>query len=221
MPPFPFKKLIDRLKKFYVDDVPVVTRLARKRDPFLVLIGCLLSLRTKDETTDMAMQRLTKTARTPKAILAMPVADIEKAIYPVGFYRVKARLLKDVSRTVIEKYGNQVPDSLEELLTIKGVGQEDGQHRDHGGLRHTRRSSGHPRTPHLEQAGHRQDQDAGRDGDGAAPAPSAGILDTVQPAHRHPRAQDVRAHLPFLQQMPGVGYMRPRGRNALQVKRAH
>jgi endonuclease-3 len=105
--------------------MPVVTRLAaRRQDPFLVLIGCLLSLRTKDETTDKAMERLMEKARTPEAILSMPVAELEKAIYPVGFYRVKARLLKDVSRTVIEKYDNRVPDSLEELLTIKGVGRK-------------------------------------------------------------------------------------------------
>ncbi len=125
MTPFPFKQLIERLKDYYADDVPVVTRLAaRRQDPFLVLIGCLLSLRTKDETTDAAMGRLMEKARTPEAILAMPVAELEKAIYPVGFYRVKARILKDVSRTVIEKYDKRVPDSIEELLTIKGVGRK-------------------------------------------------------------------------------------------------
>ncbi len=222
MPPFPFKKLIERLKEFYSDDVPVVTRLAaRRHDPFLVLIGCLLSLRTKDETTDKAMERLTKIARTPKAILAMPVAEIEKAIYPVGFYRVKARLLRervaDRHREIRQpraRYARRAAD-------YQGRWAENGQHRYHGGLRHPRRSSRHARTPHLEQAGHRQDQVAGRDRDGAAPASSAAILDIIQPAHRHPRAQDMRAHLSFLQQMPGVGYMRPGWRNAVQVRRAH
>jgi endonuclease-3 len=125
MPQFPFKELVERLKDYYADDVPVVTRLAaRRQDPFLVLIGCLLSLRTRDETTDAAMERLMEKARTPEAILAMPVEELERAIYPVGFYRVKARLLKDVSRTVIEKYDRRVPDSIEELLTIKGVGRK-------------------------------------------------------------------------------------------------
>ena len=154
MPPFPFKKLIERLKEFYSDDVPVVTRLAaRRHDPFLVLIGCLLSLRTKDETTDKAMERLTKTARTPKAILAMPVAEIEKAIYPVGFYRVKARLLRervaDHHREIRQpraRYARRAAD-------YQGRWAENGQHRYHGGLRHPRRSSRHARTPHLEQAG--------------------------------------------------------------------
>ena len=168
MPPFPFKKLIERLKEFYSDDVPVVTRLAaRRHDPFLVLIGCLLSLRTKDETTDKAMERLTKTARTPKAILAMPVAEIEKAIYPVGFYRVKARLLQgrfaDRHREIRQpraRYARRAAD-------YQGRWAENGQHRYHGGLRHPRRSSRHARTPHLEQAGHRQDQVAGRDRNGS------------------------------------------------------
>lgn len=123
--PFPFKELFERLRKFYKDDTPAVTRIAaRRKDPFLVLIGCLLSLRTKDETTDVAMERLMEKARTPEELLSIPRQELEDTIYPVGFYRVKARLIQEVSRTIIEKYGNAVPDSLDELLTIKGVGRK-------------------------------------------------------------------------------------------------
>lgn len=122
---FPFGKLVGRLKRFYADDIPALTRIAsEQRSPFLVLIGCLLSLRTKDEVTDKAMSRLMERARMPEDILAIPTEELEKIIYPVGFYRNKSRLLKEISRTIIEKYGGSVPDTLEELLTMKGVGRK-------------------------------------------------------------------------------------------------
>ncbi len=123
--PFPFKDVIERFKEFYKSDVPVVTKIAaEKHDPFLVLIGCLLSLRTKDETTEKAMERLMKRARTPAGLLSLPTEEVEKIIYPVGFYKVKSRLIKEISRTIIEKYHNVVPDTLDELLTLKGVGRK-------------------------------------------------------------------------------------------------
>ncbi len=122
---FPFDKVVGRLKRFYVDDIPALTRIAsEQRSPFLVLIGCLLSLRTKDEVTDSAMSRLMERARTPEQILSIPTEELEKIIYPVGFYRTKSRLLKEISGTVIEKYNGSVPDTLEELLTMKGVGRK-------------------------------------------------------------------------------------------------
>ena len=125
MTPFPFHELINLLKRHYVEDVPALTRIAAEREsPFLVLIGCLLSLRTKDETTDKAMERLMQRAQTPHELLTIPTEELEKIIFPVGFYRNKARLIKDVARTVIEKYGNLVPDDIDELLTIKGVGRK-------------------------------------------------------------------------------------------------
>ncbi len=123
---FPFKELIERLTEFYKTDVPVVTRIANQgeRDPFLVLVSCLLSLRTKDETTEKAMERLMEKARTPDELLAVPTEEVEKLIYPVGFYKTKAKLLRDISQTIIEKYHRRVPGSLDELLTIKGVGRK-------------------------------------------------------------------------------------------------
>ena len=95
-----------------------------KDDPFTTLIGCLLSLRTQDRTTHWACQRLFRLARTPQATLALPTRTIERAIYPVGFYRTKARRIKDVCQTLLERYDGNVPDDLEELLTIKGVGRK-------------------------------------------------------------------------------------------------
>lgn len=123
---FPFKEMIDTLKQAVQEDVPVVTRISRSDDgsPFLILVSTLLSLRTKDETTDAVMQKLIERATTPQDILEIPLEELERMLYPVGFYRNKAAVLKTVSRTIIEQYGGIVPDTIEELLTIKGVGRK-------------------------------------------------------------------------------------------------
>jgi endonuclease III len=94
------------------------------RDPFRILIGCLLSLRTKDETTGPASARLFALARTPAGILALPRPEIERAIYPVGFYRTKARVLHRVCGDLIERFDGRVPADLDALLTLHGVGRK-------------------------------------------------------------------------------------------------
>jgi endonuclease-3 len=94
------------------------------RDPFKILIGCLLSLRTKDETTGPAAARLFTLAGTAEAMLQLPVEHIAKAIYPVGFYRTKATTILEICRTLVERYGGQVPDTMEGLLDLKGVGRK-------------------------------------------------------------------------------------------------
>lgn len=101
---------------------PVVGRY--KADPFTTLVSCLLSLRTKDETTRAASERLFRLARSPRRMLRLSPRTIERAIYPVGFYRTKARTIRAVCRTLLARYGGAVPGELEELLTIKGVGRK-------------------------------------------------------------------------------------------------
>ena len=95
-----------------------------KDDPFATLISCLLSLRTKDATTRTASERLFHLARTPASMGRLSIPAIERAIYPVGFYRTKARTIRAMCRTLLERYGGCVPDDLDELLTIKGVGRK-------------------------------------------------------------------------------------------------
>jgi endonuclease III len=95
-----------------------------ERDPFKVLVSCILSLRTKDEVTGAASQRLFGLAGSPGALAKLSVKNIEKAIYPVGFYRVKAGRIREISRVIIEKYHSRVPDSIDELLTLEGVGRK-------------------------------------------------------------------------------------------------
>ena len=97
---------------------------AERRDPFRVLIACLLSLRTKDETTRPAAARLFALADTPEAMLRLPAKRIERAIFPVGFYRTKARVVLGVCRDLLERFGGQVPDDIDQLLTLKGVGRK-------------------------------------------------------------------------------------------------
>jgi endonuclease III len=105
---------------------PVVGVVAREsaRDPFRILISCLLSLRTKDKTTSEASAHLFRLAHTPDALLKLPLKRIEKAIYPVGFYRTKAKAIHQICRRLIESYGGIVPDSIDELITLPGVGRK-------------------------------------------------------------------------------------------------
>lgn len=104
---------------------PSVTLVGKRwKSPFLVLISCILSLRTRDETTLPASERLFKLADTPQGLLKLSLKQIEKAIYPVGFYHTKAKVLHGISRDVVEKFGGRVPDEIDELLTMKGVGRK-------------------------------------------------------------------------------------------------
>ena len=103
-------------------DEPVVGHY--RSDPFSTLISCLLSLRTKDATTRAASTRLFRLARSPQAMVRLSRRTIERAIYPVGFYRTKARTVLSVCRALLERYEGRVPDDLDELLTMKGVGRK-------------------------------------------------------------------------------------------------
>jgi endonuclease-3 len=94
------------------------------RDPFKILIGCLLSLRTRDETTGAAAARLFALAGDAEAMLRLPEATIAEAIYPVGFYRTKAKTILALCRTLVERHAGQVPATLEELLALQGVGRK-------------------------------------------------------------------------------------------------
>ena len=112
-------------KELKVGKLPIVSHLAEnQRDPFVILISTLLSLRTKDEVTELATERLLKLAATPQEMLKVPESKIAKVIYPVGFYRVKARTIHHVCNELIKRFHSHVPDNLEELLSIKGVGRK-------------------------------------------------------------------------------------------------
>ena len=92
--------------------------------PFLVLISCILSLRTNDKTTYPATLRMLELGRTPKEFAKVNVDDLSNAIYPVGFYKNKSEQIIELSKILVEKYGSKVPDSIDELVKFKGVGRK-------------------------------------------------------------------------------------------------
>lgn len=94
------------------------------RDPYLVLISCILSLRTRDTVSLPASIRLFEHAKTPEQMLTLPLELIQKTIYPVGFYRTKSRTIQAISAYLISKFSSQVPHTIEELLTLPGVGRK-------------------------------------------------------------------------------------------------
>jgi len=116
-------KALKRALQDYPD--PSVTLVGKQwRDPFHVLISCLLSLRTKDETTLPASKRLFALATEPRAFLRLSEDKIARTIYPVGFYRTKARTIKGICKDLVTRFNGRVPDDLDTLLTLKGVGRK-------------------------------------------------------------------------------------------------
>lgn len=104
--------------------IPAAMAIVEKygRDPYLILISCLLSLRTKDTVSFPASVRLFEFAKTPQEMLALSSSEIEKLIFPSGFYRRKARLLQTVSNDLLQRFKGKVPANFDDLTSIKGVG---------------------------------------------------------------------------------------------------
>ncbi len=107
-------------------ELPAVEKISTEQaeDPFKILIATLLSARTQDATTHAASTRLFSRARTPKAMAALPVRELERLIYPVSFYRNKARHVKACCAMLLTRFGGRVPSTLDELVTLPGVGRK-------------------------------------------------------------------------------------------------
>jgi endonuclease-3 len=107
-------------------ELPAVEKISesQREDPFQILISALLSARTQDATTLAASTRLFRKARTPDSVAKLGVKQIEKLIYPVSFYRNKAVFVKHTARAIVERFGGRVPSTLEELVTLPGVGRK-------------------------------------------------------------------------------------------------
>jgi endonuclease-3 len=117
-------QIVQILKEQYLNNLSALENVSRSRDPYRVLISCLLSLRTKDEVTAAASKRLFARASTPEAVVQLTKEEIEALIYPVGFYHRKAEQIREISRVLIDEYDSNVPDTLDELLKLKGVGRK-------------------------------------------------------------------------------------------------
>ena len=103
---------------------PAMVKIGQKADPFRILVGCLISARTRDEVTESACSRLFQQIKSPEDLLELTPRQLERAIYPVAFYRNKGKALKSLSSDLIERFDSQVPETLEELLTLQGVGRK-------------------------------------------------------------------------------------------------
>lgn len=126
MKPADIDSVINILRDEYKNwKTPAVTIVAQcNGSPFKVLISCIISLRTKDEVTALASARIFAHAATPEAVGCLSVEEISQLIYPAGFYHTKAKQIAELSRRLIDEYGGEVPDSIDELLKFKGVGRK-------------------------------------------------------------------------------------------------
>jgi endonuclease-3 len=110
-----------QVKKFRI---PSVTEVSYRKDPYQILISCILSLRTKDKTTTVASRRLFRVAASPKTMVKLSPRRLQDLIYPVGFYRNKAKVILGVSRKILKDFMGRVPNQIEDLLKLKGVGRK-------------------------------------------------------------------------------------------------
>ena len=117
-------KIINGIKNANLPQTEFVKMMEEFKDPFKVLICCILSLRTNDKTTYPCSLRMLELGTTPKDFLTIDVETLAKAIYPVGFYKNKAQQILDISKELVEKFNSKVPDSIEELVKFKGVGRK-------------------------------------------------------------------------------------------------
>lgn len=118
------EKIVKILKEANQTQSDFVKLMDTFNDPYLVLISCILSLRTNDKTTYPATLRMLELGRTPNDIAHADVKELEKAIFPVGFYKNKAEQIIELSKILVEKYDSKVPDSIDELVKFKGVGRK-------------------------------------------------------------------------------------------------
>ncbi len=117
--------VIEILKEWSKDyEHPTLRRSSRENNPFKTLISCLLSLRTQDKNTDKTSKALFAVADTPEKILKIPQEKLEKLIFSSGYYKNKAKTIKHVSKVILEEYGGKVPNDLDELMSIKGIGRK-------------------------------------------------------------------------------------------------
>ena len=122
---FPVSEVLAKVKKAVQGcRVPSLTVISQKNDPFAVLVSCIISLRTRDEVTYPASARLLKLAKTPAQLIKLSNAKLEQAIYPAAFFRNKSQSIKELCKDLVDNYEGRVPDKLEELLKLKGVGRK-------------------------------------------------------------------------------------------------
>jgi len=120
-----FLTILDILQEQIPQDSPSnILKNSFKRTPYTILMATLLSLRTKDENTAKVCRQLFKNITTPQELLAIPIDELEEIVKPTGMYRKKASVIREVSQTLINKFNSTVPNTKEELLSMKGIGEK-------------------------------------------------------------------------------------------------
>lgn len=119
-----FDKIISKINEMELKQTEFVCFMEEVKNPFIVLIACILSLRTNDKTTYPATMRMLKLGKTPQDFINVKLEDLEKAIYPVGFYKNKAKQILDIAHELYYNYNSIVPNTIEELIKFKGVGRK-------------------------------------------------------------------------------------------------
>ena len=114
-------KIFPKLSNFYKNQLCAVDKY---KEPYKVLISCIISLRTKDEVTEKSSEKLFSIASTPFEMIKLPPEKISSIIFPAGFYKRKGKQIRDISNILIEKFKGNVPDDIDELLKLKGVGRK-------------------------------------------------------------------------------------------------
>ena len=117
-------KIVENLQNANQPRSEFVNLMEEFRNPYLVLIACILSLRTNDKTTYPATLRMLELAKTPQEMMNISEDDLANAIYPVGFYKNKAKQIIELSKTIVEKLNGKVPDTIENLTKFNGVGRK-------------------------------------------------------------------------------------------------
>ena len=118
-------KDIDRIVQLLRKEISGQTHLGSiRRDPFKILIATILSARTKDENTDKAVKQLFEKYSTPDAIANAQISELEKLVKPAGFYKIKARRIREVSERILKDFGEKTPDNIDDLLSLPGVGRK-------------------------------------------------------------------------------------------------
>jgi hypothetical protein len=163
--------------------LPAVEKISSEHaeDPLRILVGTMLSARTQDATTHAASSRLFRVAPTAQAMSKLTTRAIEKLIFPVGFYRNKATFVKGIADAIVNRFDGRVPDTLDELVTLPGVGRKTANLVMILAFR-SRASASHARASHRESPGLGADAGTGGDGTGALQGHRTAVVAVHQPA---------------------------------------
>ena len=203
-------------------DIPIVTEIShRSRDPFHILVSTILSLRTKDEVTRQAATRLLGKAQSPEELLLLPEEEIARLIFPVGFYKTKARTLKQICRDLIDKIRGKGPERSGRAPEAQGRRAQDRQPGPNFRVSQARHLRGHSRAQGQQQTRIRQDENSGTDRDRPEREAAQRVLDRIQRPSGNLGSEHLQTHLAVLLSMRCVALLQTGGGGPKQMNATH